>query len=317
MPDRLVTPEMIPPTLWDSSRKVLFLPEALANAYGDLINACGLGDVANARNAGEGPVGGLTKESADSHLAQAFDGSVARVMLAVLDPNREAGPTSDTFVRCTAGAAVCLTDAPCGAGAATLALLCSVAELRAQGVLPREPLHVHLVGAELSLYARQHAEELIAKLMPALEEQAIFMYPKFLEWDVTDELSTVDLVKQSEAAAAQAVSRLLVVANFNGFLEREKKRNEAQPQLNELFRYASGERSFAVWIEPAMNAAIKPGGLLPWLHNQFTTLWRKFGKPRGDSPLYTSEAKFRLPLAPARTAHVRLAVLPIELSRTA
>jgi hypothetical protein len=315
MAPRTLIAGMVPLTLWDSSSETLFLPAALAQAYVDLIAASGLAEIANARDADEGPVGGLTKESADAHLAQAFDGSVARVMLAVLDPTDKVGPTSDTFIRCTSGATVCLTDAPCGAGAATLALLCSVAELRAQGVLPREPLDVRLVAAELSPYARQYAEELVTKLQPVLEEQAIFIVPKFLEWDVTDELSTVDLIKKSEAAATNSMTRLLVVANFNGFLEREKKRKEAEPQLKELFQYASGEGSYAVWIEPAMNAATNSGGLLPWLHSRFATFWRAFGKARGDEPMYTSKARFRLPLAPTQTARVHLAVLPIELKR--
>lgn len=318
---RLLDPRDIPLSLWNESTKTLLLPACLSEAYVQIIDRKGLRNLASARTPGDGPVGGLTKEKCDEHFAQAFDGSAARALLAILDPKSEIGSTSDTFIRCTAGNVISLTDAPCGAGAAGLAFLSAVAELRAANVLPRVPLHVRLIGAELSSHARDYAKELLDCLLPSLEAQAIFVESDFRSWDVTCQLSNTDLVTQCVAASNGAAARLLVVANFNGFLELERKRSEAEPQLAELFRYASTEESFAVWIEPRMNRAIAKGGFFDWLKARLESGWRKFARvrshPGGAEPTHTTEARFHLPLAPEQTARVGLAVMPITLERAA
>lgn len=316
---RLLLPSQLPTSLWESASETLQLPEALANAYVVHIDRLGLRNLANARSDDRGPVGGPSKESADQHFAQSFGGSAARAMLALLDPNFEGGSTSDSFITSTAGTSLALTDAPCGAGAAALAFLSTIAELRAKEVLPRYPLDVKLVGGELSPHAIDHARQLFADLHTDLERQAIFVHPQFHRWDVLDGVSTADLVKASTVHGASCASRLLVIANFNGFLVKERKQKEAQPQLDELLRYASGGRSLAVWIEPDMNRATSKGGLFSWLFGQFQASWQRFGKvdaaATADQPVYCTAAKFRLPLQPHATARVTLAVMPINLSR--
>jgi len=317
--DRLLNSSIIPSSLWDRTSDVLEIPSALAKAYVRLVDEKGLRALGTTRDPNSGPVGGITKESSERHFAQAFDGSVARALLALLDPKNQAGSTSNTFIRCTAGNKISLTDAPCGAGATTFSFLCALAELREKKVLPRLPLDVYFIGAELSVHARELAAEILEQVNHVLKAQAIFVEPKFVQWDVTDPLSTTDLVKKCVHASSNSSHQLLVVANFNGLLEREGKRKEAQPQLDELFRYASGKNSFALWIEPAMNAATAKGGLFAWLHQQFNSLWKRFGKAEiedgRDKQPYVLESRFRLPLLPSETARVSLAVMPIELKR--
>lgn len=318
--DRLLNPSLIPFSLWDRTSEVLEIPSALTKTYVSLVDAKGLRELGTTRDPKSGPVGGITKESTEKHFAQAFDGSVARALLALLDPKNQAGSTSNTFIRCTAGNRISLTDAPCGAGAATFSFLCALAELREKMVLPRLPLDVYLIGAELSDHARELAAEIFAQINPVLKAQAIFVKSEFVAWDVTDPMSTADLVKMCIRASTDSSHQLLVVANFNGFLEKERKRNEAESQLDELFRYASGERSFALWIEPAMNSATNKGGMFSWLHQKFNSLWKRFGSAEvetgeGKQP-FVLHSRFRLPLLPAETARVGLAVMPIELKRT-
>jgi hypothetical protein len=289
----------------------------LEEAYVTVIDAKGL-RAQGSRRGPKGPVGGLTKESSDEHFALAFDGSAARAILAVLDPKDHAGSTSDHFVKVTAGATLLVTDAPCGAGAAALGFLTVLAQLRAEGVLPRMPLDVRLIGAELSPFARQHALEMFELVKGELARQAIFVELELVEWDVTDVLSTTELVRLCISKEGSKCAKMLIVANFNGFLEREKKRREAEPQLNELFRYAAGGSSFATWIEPDMNRASGSGGFFPWLFKLFSTgPWGRFGKVNPlsspENPMFQSAARFRLPLVPGDSARVTLAVMPIEL----
>lgn len=319
--DRLLKPAHIPESLWDHSTEVLQLPASLANAYETQIDKHGLRELATTRADNEGPVGGMTKENADQHFAQMFDGSAARAILAVVDPKDEMGSTSDAFIKSTAGASLALTDAPCGAGAAALAFLTTLAELRACNVLPRMPLEVKLVGGELSPHAMDHAKDLLELVRGRLEEQAIFVDSQFHSWNVLDKLSTTDLIKASMAHGVSCASKLLVVANFNGFLVKERKQKEAQPQLDELFRYASGGQSLAVWIEPDMNRATGKGGLFVWLRNLLTGGWRLFAKgdPEAteETPVFRVSARFRLPLVPAEFSRVTLAAMPIDLTRGA
>jgi hypothetical protein len=317
---RLLEPGQIPATLWDRVSDTLNLPTSLARAYETRVDRLGLRTLATSRSRGGGPVGGLTKESADHHFAQAFDGSAARAILAAIDPKCRAGSTSDAFIKSTAGTTLALTDAPCGAGAAALAFLTVVAELRAHGVLPRLPLEVKFVGGELSLHAVEHAAQLFEEVSDDLEAQAIFVDKQFHRWDVLDRLSTSDLIKASTVHGASCSSKLLVIANFNGFLVKERKQKEAQPQLDELLRHASGPQSLAVWIEPEMNRATASGGIFSWLFGLLEGGWRLFAKAdptaTKEVPSFTSVADFRLPLQPTQVFRVTLAVMPMDLTRS-
>lgn len=317
--ERLLDPASIPITLWDKALGALDLPKNLAEIYVNLIESKGLRTLGEARPGGDGPVGGIDKLSTDIHFAQAFDGSVARALLAVLDPRSEVGSTSNNFIRVTAGCDLVLTDAPCGAGAASFAFLSVLAELREQGVLPRQVLNVKLVAAELSEFAHEYFEEIFLRLQPKLAEQAIFVKLELVKWDVTCGISTSDLVKASVRASSKKCSQMLVIANFNGFLMQSGILKLAKPQLSELFRYATGEDSFAVWIEPNMRRATRVDGLLPAIYGLYDGLLKLLGF--GDKelsphkPMYQTQAKFTLPLQPTSTANVRLAVLPMDLTR--
>jgi len=317
--ERLLDPRTIPKTLWSWASEVLFIPPSLAKAYETLIERYCLRDLSNSRNSQTAPVGGLTEDLTNQHFAQAFDGSVARTELAMLDPRQVATLASNALITSLAGSSVCLTDAPCGAGAAAFALLSTTAELRAREVFPRLPLDVFLIGAELSETARKYALSMLDELRTSLEEQAIFVSQQFLSWDVTDPLSNTDLIRSITINSARASHRLLVVANFNAFLERHGKRKAAQPQIEELFRHVSGPHSVAIWIEPNMNRATGQGGLFQWLKDLVSTRWKRFANqgndPAAGDPMCASSALFTLPLRPSQTAVVRLAVMRINLFR--
>ncbi len=317
--ERLLDPRAIPETLWLQASEVLFIPPSLATAYETLIDRHSLWELSNSRDSENPPVGGLTEELTNQHFAQAFDGSVARTELALLDPKHVATPACNALITSLAGISVCLTDAPCGAGAAAFALLSTIAELRAREVLPRLPLDVCLIGAEISEPARKYAASMLNELRASLEEQAIFVSEQFLSWDVTDPLSNTDLIRCTTIKSTCASHRLLVVANFNAFLERHGKRKAAQPQIEELFRHASGPHSVAIWIEPNMNRATAQGGLFQWLKDLVRTRWKRFANqdndPGAGDPMSSCSALFTLPLQPTQTAVVRLAVMRIDLFR--
>lgn len=317
---RLLEPAFIPRTLWTPESETLLIPPALAKVYEILIDRHDLRQLSESRDPDDPPVGGPSQERTDQHFAQAFDGSVARMELAVLDPKRVATHSSNALVGSLAGSRVCLTDAPSGAGAAAFALLSTIAELRANEILPRLPLDVYLVAAELSEPARIYGASVLNEIRSSLEAQAIFVHEDFLSWDVIDPLSNTDLIKRVTIRSADVSQKLLVVANFNAFLEKEGKRKAAQPQLVELFRHASGENSVVIWIEPDMNRATESSGLFQWLIRILSTTLKRFAKHIFDSasgePISRCSVRFSLPLRPSETARVRLAVMRIDLVRS-
>lgn len=121
--NRLLDPERLPQALWDSDNKILRLPNALARAYEMLIDRHGLRELAQSRTVKDSPVGGLGKPETDKHFAQQFDNSAARVQLALTNATMDVARVSNALVQALSGNMVCITDAPCGAGAAAFSLL--------------------------------------------------------------------------------------------------------------------------------------------------------------------------------------------------
>jgi hypothetical protein len=300
-------------TMWESTHGKMKLPPPLVNAYLNLITKKGLVSLASRPRPKEAPVGGPSQEATDEHFVHAFDGSVARTQLAYLDFAGELPTTSAILQRFLTGGDLCLTDVPCGAAAASLALLCSIAELRENNKLPRIPLNVHVIGGEISEPARIYADELLDLIRPILAAQAIFLTNEITHWDVLDEVSNTGLIEKIILSNASKGQLLVVLSNFNGFLTRSGKKEQALPQIKELFRYCSGSTNAGVWIEPDMNKA--KFVLFPWLQTIIKSLSKFVQLIDSYSTEESSSVKFEIPFSPTNTATVRIRVVPMDLVR--
>lgn len=273
---RLISKDMIPDSLWNSKDSVLHLPPQLISSWTSILERLGLLEKAK-EHAPEGFEGGMGKEDTDNHLAWRFTGSSARVMLPILDPHEDLDEISNVFARVFSGNKVFLADLPCGSGAASMSILSVLCELRKQSKLPRMPLEVVIVGGEISEYARNYAEEALESLTTALEQQAITIEFEIVDWDVCDPFSNTDLTRHLTLKSQDCATKLLVLANFSGFLQRSGKWNQASRQFEELFRHSREENSIALWIEPNMNTVTNAqGGFMPrlikWFRRQFSRL---------------------------------------------
>ncbi len=316
--ERLVSNQDLPDSLWSSSDRHLIIPPTLVRAYAKAIVAHNLESLSQKGGAGSGPVGGLTKEASDQHFAQSFSGSVARMQLAALDPDCRAEHVADAFVKMLAGGKVLIIDVPSGSGAASLALLCTICELRAKSILPRIPLDVVLIGGEISPHARAYSQYLLAEVRGDLCDQAINVESRFVHWDACDRASTTLLIKQVVRSIEGCAGALMVVANFNGFLHQSGKQKEVRPQLEDLFRYAASSNTTAIWIEPQNNGAVAQGGLFPWLRKLFKdTFLQKLVEmiPSGstDDFVTMTTSRFRHPIRTTDVYDVRLAVVRFSL----
>jgi hypothetical protein len=176
-----------------------------------------------------------------------------------------------------------------------------------------------LIGAEISKPARKYAAEMLAELHPFWEQQAVFVRDDFIYWDVLDKLANADLITRMSRAVSPPAKRILVVANFNGFLEQDNRRSKAERQLEELFRHASTDGAIVVWIEPHMNKATTSGGLFSGIIKWVKEGWSRFARVNTEGevsdPFLTSECRFQSPLTPSQLHAVRLSVLRLDLGR--
>lgn len=256
---RLIKPSDIPESLWHAETTRLHLAPTLLTAWKHLLQHAGLKERA-LQPAPPSITGGLSKEATDDHLAWRFSGSSARVQLSLLDPRDELVGVADAFAKVFSGGTVLVADLPCGSGAAVLTLLTSIAELRTQGRIPRNPLHVRVVGGELSDSARGYASRAIDHIKETLAEQAIWVSAEFLSWNALDKFSTAELTNRLTLLGQGCSARLMVLANFSDFLQREGKWKEALPQFESLFVHGRAHNSFVLWIEPQTNQVIGAGG---------------------------------------------------------
>lgn len=275
---RLIKPADIPETLWHAETKCLHLAPILLTAWKHLLLHGGLEEKALQPDP-NGDIGGLSKEETDGHLAWRFNGSSARVQLSLLDPDDKLDGVTDAFAMVFAGGTVLLADLPCGSGAAVLTLLASIAELRRQCRIPRNPLNVKVVGGELSQFARDYARLATDHIKDALAEQAIWVSAEFLPWDALDKFSTAELTNRLTILGQGCSARLIVLANFSGFLQREGKWKEAAPQFESLFIHGRAHNSFVLWIEPQTNEVLGSGGFFSrtfiWFKKKFSILQTK------------------------------------------
>lgn len=314
--ERLVKVEDIPDTLRCTSTKHLRLPEKLITVWFSLLNKNGIREQAK-KGSRKSTAGGLTKQAAKDHLAWRFTGSAVRVELAMLSPNHKKSEISDAFAKIFSGGKVLLADAPCGSGAAALSVLTTIAELRAQSVLPRMPLEVVLIGGEISDHARTNFITAIKEIKQDLEKQAITISEYEMRWDVCDSLSNTDFIQQLTLLGNKCGARMLLLANFSEFLQENGKWKKAQPQFDELFRHFRSERSSAIWIEPQTNKASRDKGgffgrVISWIEDKlkFASL---FSCGESKDNVFRDCCKAFKPLDNTNTFRTQLAVIRVDL----
>lgn len=308
MADRILSPEDIPKSLWNGDN-LLYLPLALRDVYlKTLISRDKLEEAR--KDSPQGSIGGETQEVTDLHFAHSFDGSCARVELAVLDPKDELRKASDFFIQAFSGGRVRLLDIPCGCGAASAALLTTISELRRQNVLPREPLEVAITGGDKSDPARNYADLVLGELKESLRNQGIFVSVSLHPWDVMNAASTTTLLDQW-LSNQDCEKFFLLIANFSGVLGDEGKIKKAKERLGEVIRWTGARKSTIAWIEPQTRKARRMS-VNKVLGRVFDLLTNWSYEATDPSDELTSEAMYAHPVSKDKVPKVRLLLYRME-----
>ena len=151
-------PHPLPECLYCVGENHLILPGTLLSAYKSELSALGINPDVQPEEKRTGPIGGKDEKATNEHFSQAFNGSCARVQLAVLNPNKKESFISDVFIEAMCGGSVAFIDIPCGCGASFISVLTVIAELRRESILPRQPLKIRLVAGDISPSALSIAE---------------------------------------------------------------------------------------------------------------------------------------------------------------
>jgi hypothetical protein len=110
------------------------------------------------------------------------------------------------------------------------------------------------LGGDISSSAIDIAKRLLDILKPTLEEQGIEVYAEWKHWNALDADQTTELLHHWITSSTVSSLHFLILANFSGFLHKEKKFDQANPQLQEMFRWMSMRpSSAALWVEPPSN----------------------------------------------------------------
>lgn len=243
----------VPRPLWNAD--VLYCPAYLVQQYDACLSRHGLLEEARLGTSRENIHGGPGTEETRIHFAHRFGVSVGRVEFVAIDPRDVFRFASNALLSSFSEGRVALLDIPCGTGAATCSLASCLLELRRHFVLPRLPLTIAALGADVSESALGIAAEMIEGLREPLEQQGILMQWDAEIWDATRGDHTARLVDRWFALNPLEGEYFVVVSNFSGALSVGSILDEVTPCLEHILARLHNRKSTVLWIEPASVSA--------------------------------------------------------------
>lgn len=236
--------------------EIHLLPPALVDAYKSELSSRGLLDKAREPLSSGGFHGGESKEETELHFAMRFGNSCSRVEACLLDVDERCGKVPRRLMASlVSGGTISWLDLACGAGAASLALLTTLAELRQAGVSTPIDTTIRIIGADCSPVALEIFEGLLERLRPVLSAQLLAVELETVVWDASDKLECVRLGGRwlSDNGANE---NWMIISNVSGM-----KISAFNEKMSWAVRHLS-ERALAtptvtLWLEPGNRSAKK------------------------------------------------------------
>jgi hypothetical protein len=237
----------IPNTIW--SEATLHLPDSLGLSYRTLLEQRGLYDSAlGGDRTGKGPIGGEGTDATYDHFTQRFAVSATRLEYIACDP-KETFHTAAHDLHISFGTgSIAVLDVPCGAGASIFGFLCTLAELRNHGTLPRLPLNVSIVAGDCSTAALELYKDLVELIRPELSRQGILITYQTRGWRAEEPTTSADIVDQWFAMSPAAREYYVFICNFSG--EARLHFRDFERSFEHIAERLHSKKSTMLWVEP-------------------------------------------------------------------
>ncbi len=242
-----VPPDVLPASLWRNAR--YHVSQHLQAVYENELKARNLFDIASTKSGKNHVYGGATAEQTNDHFAHRFSASVVRVQHVLLDAQDKFGDIPKDVIQTFTSHRVSMLDIPCGTGAAGLALISVVHELRLAGIVPMLPLQIDILAGDISTHALAVYENQLRALKSVVESTGISLNLTTCVWNATDLMSTNGLCYAWEQSAGRASERFVLVTNFSG--DGEKILAKIKESIRHISARASFNKATLLWVEPA------------------------------------------------------------------
>ncbi|WP_341705044.1 hypothetical protein [Ferrovibrio sp.] len=226
----------------------LLLPDSLWGAYEDELTEKGLIFEASQENTKKRIHGGKSKELAEEHFCHRFAASCGRVVYFLLDPKGVfAKANSKTILSLTRGNIIIL-DLAGGAGAGTLSLLTTLAELIDTKQIPQLPTNIKIVNADYSTDAQELAQSLHSRIGSHLLQRGIDLIFSHTEWDATDVTQSNQLCDDVFSTAPPDTEFMILISNISGIGNAGFE--GVKSSITHIMQRITNKKAFVLWIEP-------------------------------------------------------------------
>jgi hypothetical protein len=278
-----------PNSLW--LQNILYLPTTLVEAYRQELSARQLlEEAAEPRSSDKELFDGKDSEDAVKHFTRRFKTSAARVQFVAIDPSGTFRPVSAALLAALFDGPMAILDIPCGSGGGLFGLLDTVAELRRSGTLPRTPTSIQILAADKLEDARVLHQAMYSRLAPSLLAVGVRSSVAYRHWDVTDDLSTAELMTAWRQQADRAEVYLVFVSAFSGFAAKGQNSEKVLQAFRDIALRLHDRHFLIVWIEPMINESKR---FLPRLVTWFTGLYKS--RPVATDDGMDEEFQYRHP----------------------
>jgi hypothetical protein len=284
----------LPLSLWTA--ETLHLPPAFVGAYSDELISRGLLEEARAGTHEKDVWGGPSEKDTLKHFKFRFANSSVRVERLCVDAGGTFGSLPASLYNSFHTGRVAVLDIPCGAGASTLSLLATLAELRKNGALPSLPLNVSIFGADISTDALTICESMVQRLQPELGKYSVYPYVTTFRWDATSTASTNDLVDRWFAAAEDQNEYFVLIGNVSGV--GKSQFDQMSRSFEHIAERISNKPSTLLWVEPGIRSGRQ--FLAEKLQRYWSYLGSLFGAGSSSAGVITTEFNWWHPIEAKR-----------------
>jgi hypothetical protein len=237
----------LPNTIWWES--TLHMPSCLALSYRTLLEKRGLYDSAlRGVRTGKGPIGGESADATYEHFTQRFAVSATRLEYITCDPKETFRIAAHDLHISFGTGSIAVLDVPCGAGASIFGFLCTLAELRNHGILPRLPLNVSIVAGDCSTAALELYKDLVELIRPELSRQGIHITYETREWRAEEPTTSASIVDHWFATSPAAREHYVFICNFSG--EAGSQFHDFERSFEHIAERLYSKKSTMLWVEP-------------------------------------------------------------------